>query len=67
MSNGNTSKDEYGLRRRNKKANIYNAIKTAKMLNINKPVYFNVMLCGKSQSGKTKFLKRFLAEVEILL
>lgn len=29
---------------------------------MNKPIYFNVMLCGKTQTGKSEFLQRFLKE-----
>lgn len=66
FSRGNSSRDEFGVRRRknrSKRPGISKAVKTSRMLN-SKPVYFNVMLCGKSQTGKSKFLEKFLAEVK---
>ena len=34
----------------------------SKLLDLNKPVYFNLMLCGKSETGKSEFLKRFMKD-----
>lgn len=38
------------------------AIERSKLLDMNKPIYFNVMLCGKTDTGKSEFLSRFLKE-----
>lgn len=47
-----------------KRTRISHAVKTSRLLNMSKPVYFNVMLCGKSETGKSKFLEKFLLEVQ---
>ena len=52
---------------RKHKGKIFDAVKRSKMMELSKPVYFNVMLCGKSGTGKTKFLKKFLEEVKGIL
>lgn len=68
----NASGSSFGGRRNNrgllgKHKRHQRAFSAKRKIVQDRPVYFNIMLCGKSGVGKTLFLERFLRKVSMLL
>jgi septin family protein len=42
---------------------VSNAIRAAKLNESEKPVYFNVMIVGEENLGKSDFLDKFISQV----